>query len=67
MSKLATLANQILPATVVVSGITFGIGLAACPLRSSDVMHAFNVLSAVTALGVIASVFWYYKRRTPYQ
>jgi uncharacterized protein DUF1559 len=67
MAILSFLANQLLPLTVALSGITLGVGLAACPMESLALQHAFVILSAITLLGLIASLVRHHLRRTPYE
>ncbi len=67
MAILSFLANQLLPLTAALSGITLGIGLAACPMESLALQRAFVILSAVTLAGLIASLVRHNMRRTPYE
>jgi hypothetical protein len=67
MAVFSTLANQMLPLTTALSGITLAIGLCACPMQSLALQHAFVILSAVTVLGATASFAWHICRPTPYE
>lgn len=67
MAVASWLANQILPATVLLSAVTVGVGLAACPLQSAPFQHAFVYLSLATLVGALAAFIRHRMRPTPFQ
>ena len=67
MAIMPVLANQLLPLTVALSGIALAVGLAACPMQSLRLQHAFVLLSAATLVGILASFTRHKVRRSPYK
>ena len=53
--------------TIVCSGVTTGVGLAACPMQSLALQHWFLYLSVATVAGMVVSFSMHALRRTPFQ
>jgi hypothetical protein len=67
MAIFSAIANQLLPLTTALSGVTLAVGLCACPMYSLTLQHAFVFLSVVTVAGAAASFVWYVHRPVPYE